>query len=126
MLGGLMNNPLYIGIAVVVLVAIIYFFFFRSSSEGFSDGKKTIILFHLPGCGFCEDMMPEWKKLEQSQSSNPDVDVRSVNCGENPDAAEQNEITGFPTIMLFTDDGDKKIFDGDRTKESFEQFIQAN
>ena len=95
--------------------------------EGFHDVShgKRVILFHWKDCGHCKKMMPEWDKLEQSQAANPNVDVRKVNCGENPELAEENGISGFPTIMLFTEGGDKKTFDGERTKEEFEEFIAS-
>lgn len=121
-----MKSPLYIGIAAVIVVLAIYFLFFRSSSEGFSDEKKTLILFYLPGCGFCTDMMPEWKKLEAEHSGSSNVDIRKVNCGDNPEVAEEHGISGFPTIILFKEDGSKSIFDGERTKEAFNEFIRSN
>ena len=121
-LGGL--NPLYIGVAVVALCAVAYFVFFRNSSESFSSGKRSIVLFFLPGCGFCTDMIPEWEKFEESQRNNPSIDVKRVNGGEDQEAARANDVTGFPTIILFEQDGTKKVFQGDRTAEEFTEFIQ--
>lgn len=117
-------NPLYAGIAVAVLCVVVYFVFFRGSSEGFSSGKRSIVLFFLPGCGFCTDMMPEWDKFEASQRNNPNIEVRKVDGSQNRQAAQEQGITGFPTIILFEEDGSKKVFDGDRTQEAFERFIQ--
>ena len=117
-------NPLYAGIAVAVVCVVVYFVFFRGSSEGFSSGKRSIVLFFLPGCGFCTDMMPEWDKFEASQRNNPNIEVRKVDGSQNRQAAQEQGITGFPTIILFEEDGSKKVFDGDRTQESFKRFIQ--
>ena len=116
-------------IAVSVLLGLfaVYWFFFRSTSEGFSsNGKKAMVLFFLPGCGWCSKMMPEWEKLEASQEENSEVDIKKVDCGENPEVAKEQGISGFPTIIMFGANGEKKVFEGDRTKESFEEFITSN
>lgn len=112
----------YLLLAAVIVVAYMYF----TRTEGFfSDDKKTLILYHLPRCGFCKEMMPEWSKLEKAHRADPSVNVRKVNCEEQPEEAETNGIQSFPTIVLFKG-GKRKVYDGERTKAALEGFINRN
>jgi thiol-disulfide isomerase/thioredoxin len=112
----------YILVAVAVLAAYYYF----TNSEGFYSGdKKSLVLYYLPGCGFCTQMMPEWNALAKSHQGDSKVNIKKINCADKPEEAEANGIEGFPTIVLFNS-GDRKVYDGARTKKALEGFINAN
>jgi thiol-disulfide isomerase/thioredoxin len=111
-------------VAVVILSKYVILPF--TKGEGFySDDKKTVILYHLPGCGYCKDMMPEWDKLEKEHRNHPSVNVKKINCSEHPEEAETNGINAYPTIMLFKG-GDRKVYEGERTKDAIVKFINKN
>ena len=115
------KNPT--NVMLVAIVAIVAYNLYQNT-EGFSDSnKKKLVLFYLPNCGFCKDMMPEWNKLEKTHTKDPKVEVKKVNCSEQPEQAETLGISGFPTIMLFKD-GKSKVFEGDRTHKALEGFLQ--
>lgn len=112
----------YLLFAAVVIAAYVYL----TRKEGFfSDNKKTLVLYHLPRCGFCRQMMPAWQELEKAHKADPEVKVSKVNCEEHPEEAETNGINAFPTIILFHG-GERKIYDGERTKAALEGFINRN
>mgnify|MGYP005649005027 CR=1 FL=1 len=111
------TNVLLVGVVLIVAYNL------YQNAEGFSSGdKKQLVLYYLPNCGFCKDMMPESDKVEQKHEKDPKVDVKKVNCGEKPEEAETLGISGFPTIILFQD-GKRKVFDGERTQEGLEGFL---
>lgn len=116
------SNP--VNVLIVVAVLFVAWKLYQSYSEGFASEKSaTVVLFHLPTCGFCKDMMPEWNKFQKAHASDPNTNVQKVDCSQNPEAAEKNGISGFPTIIKFL--GDKKIvYDGERTAEALEGFLR--
>ena len=66
--------------------------------------------------------MPEWNKLEQNMQGTQ-TEVNKVDCEANPEAAKQNNVDGFPTIILFKN-GKAINYEGDRTMEEIKSFIQ--
>jgi thiol-disulfide isomerase/thioredoxin len=138
------SNPVGIFIAVVVLFIVWYFWpaaqstqstqstqsiegFLGTKSvednEGFSDHGSEIVLFHLPTCGHCKNMMPEWNKFQKAHENDPKVNVHKIDCSKNPDTAEKNDVNGFPTIIKFKD-GKKEVFEGERTAKALEGFLR--
>lgn len=113
----------------VLLVAVVLFVAWNlyQRYEGFdSDSDKTmVVLFHLPGCGFCKDMMPEWNKFQKAHEDDAKVEVKKVDGSQQPDAAEKNGVNGFPTVIKFKD-GKKEVFEGERTAEALEGFLQGS
>lgn len=70
-------------------------------------------------------MMPEWEKFQAKHKVNSNVNVKKINCSENPEEAESNGINGFPTVILFKGNA-KKVYDGERTQEALETFIKEH
>ena len=89
--------------------------------EGF-EGKKQLVFFHMNGCGHCKKMMPEWEKLESTYSG--EVSLKKVEASSGDDLLKKNKISGFPTILLLDESGNKlKEYNGDRTAKSLEKFL---
>ena len=109
---------------VLVIVAIYVAYRAYTTYEGFSDGgKKVIVLYYAPWCVHCKALKPEWDKVEKKHQGDKDIEVRKVNCDENPDEAKSNDVQAFPTIILFKD-GKKQVYEDDRSAEAIEKFIQ--
>lgn len=115
------NNPtIWI---VLVLAAIIAYYAMNRLQEGFSDGeKKVLVLYYAPWCGHCKSLMPEWEKIEDAHKDDTKVDVKKVNCDEEPEKAKKEGVQGFPTIILYKG-GEKKKFEDERTASALESFI---
>ena len=89
---------------------------------GGKNGAPKIVLYYVPWCPHCKNIMPEWNKLEQNMQGTQ-TEVKKVDCEANPEAAKQNNVDGFPTIILFKN-GKALNYEGDRTMEEIKSFIQ--
>ena len=94
-------------------------------AESFQNGSPKIVLYYVPWCPHCKNMMPEWNKLEQSMNGYSQTNVNKVNCEENPEEAKKNNVDGFPTIILFKD-GKSIPYEGDRSAEAIKDFVENN
>jgi thiol-disulfide isomerase/thioredoxin len=114
------NNPLNVLLAAIGVYIVWNFY---KTYEGFSSGKPVIMLFHLPTCGYCIDMMPEWDKFQDEYQNNPDITVVKVNGANDQNLTKKYGVNSFPTVILVKDDGTEKIYEGARTAEGLKQFI---
>jgi thioredoxin-like negative regulator of GroEL len=114
----------------------------QSMEESFQNNKEEprIVLYYVPWCPHCKNVMPEWNKLEKEMSTEKQeenetktetktetekVKVEKVNCEEKPEEAQKQNVEGFPTIILFKD-GKVLNYEGERTMESLKEFIESN
>jgi thiol-disulfide isomerase/thioredoxin len=112
-----------IGILTVVglFVAINYYLNLR---EGY-DGTKELLLLHMNGCGHCKKLMPEWDEFVANNDSG--IKTRAVEVNEDPSLAKKHGVTGFPTILLLGENGDKvDTYDGERTAEGLASYCNQN
>ena len=99
------------------------------SAENFQNGGEAagapkIVLYYVPWCPHCKNVMPEWNKLEQ-EAEKTGVAVEKVDCEEKPEEAQKQDVEGFPTIILFKD-GKVVNYEGERTAEALKEFIGSN
>ena len=99
------------------------------SAENFQNGAEAagspkIVLYYVPWCPHCKNVMPEWNKLEQ-EADKTGVAVEKVDCEENPEEAQKQDVEGFPTIILFKD-GKAIQYEGEKTAEALKEFIGSN
>ena len=93
--------------------------------EGFSGQGKEFTLFYWKDCGHCKSMMPEWDKF-MSSNNNKGVKVNKIEKDENPGLMEKMGVEGFPTILLTQNGSVVKPYEGERTAEAFQAFINGN
>lgn len=116
-----LNNPTTW--VLLALAAFVAYHVMNRLQEGFSDGeKKVLVLYYAPWCSHCKRLMPEWQKVEDAHKADPKVEVKKVNCDEEPEKAKQEGVQGFPTIILYKGSG-KKMFNDERTASAIESFI---
>ena len=95
--------------------------------ENFQGGehKPALVLYYAPWCGHCKKFMPEWNKLSQNLGSNGNIAVNKVDCDANPEEAEKNDVDGFPTVVLHTDDKSIK-YEGERSEKAIMSWINSH
>lgn len=118
-----LNNPTNVLILLVIMFLTWKLTAGFSMSSAMSNAKKSIVLFHLPNCGFCKDMMPEWDKFQENHQDDENVEVKKIDGSVDAETARAHGVTGFPTIIKFSGNG-KEIFQGERTAEALEGFLQ--
>ena len=94
------------------------------SFQSMDGGKPALVLYYAPWCGHCKNFMPEWNKLSQNIGNNGSVDVKKVDCDANPEEAEQNDVDGFPTVVLHKDSNSIK-YEGERSEEAIMKWINS-
>ena len=125
--------PMKLLIAGVVILVIRYLvnelmggaYLQSSMLEGFSGQGKEFTLFYWKDCGHCKSMMPEWDKFMKS-NSNQGVKVNKIEKDENPGLMDKMGVSGFPTILLTKNGQVVKPYEGERTAEAFQAFINGN
>jgi thiol-disulfide isomerase/thioredoxin len=93
--------------------------------EGFSGQGKEFTLFYWKDCGHCKTMMPEWDKFMKS-NTNKGVKVNKLEKDENPGLMDKMGVQGFPTILLTKNGEVIQPYEGERTAEAFQSFLNGN
>lgn len=115
-------------LTLAVAVAAVYYVYQRTTSgqsifEGLSNGKKTLVLFHMKGCGHCVKLMPEWDAFEKENNSN--IQTKKLEQSEAGDLLQKHGIGGFPTIMLLDHNNNKVAdYEGARSKSGLLDFCK--
>lgn len=122
------ENTLFV---VFIFMFVYYVYSNNYYSENFEKNKKeedddtivTLILFFAPWCPHCKEVKPIFEELKKEYSSDKKVKISIVNGDEEKESIKSNNITSYPTIILKKNNV-KDVYNGPRTKENFENFIQ--
>ena len=109
-------------ILFVLLCAVIFYVVFNSQyySEHF-ETEKTLTLYYAPWCPHCKPVKPLFEELKTKYEN---VKIQTINGDENPEILKERGIKGYPTIVL-TVNGKDITFEGERTAEKLQEFIQS-
>lgn len=91
------------------------------TTETFSNSKPVFRMYYATWCGHCKVCKPEFKKLMDKKPDN--VTLEMINEATNKELIEQEEIEGYPTLILYKD-GKKINYEGERTLAGFEAFLK--
>lgn len=87
------------------------------------SGKNGMIKFFQPWCGHCTRMKPDWDKLAEEAHSS--VFIADVNCSDQAELCEKNDVAGYPTIKVYKDGVDEK-YNGARGFDDLMDYVDAN
>jgi thiol oxidase len=75
----------------------------ESFQEQVIDAKDQVWLvdFYSPWCPHCRRFAPEWENVASYYASSKMMHVGSVDCTQNSQICDQEEVMGYPTIKLF-------------------------
>ena len=115
-------------VAVLIIIVvryllhlIIYSNYVSGYLENFGT-PKSMLYFHMNGCGHCKKFMPVWDEF--AEKYNGDLKLKKLEREEaGDDMLSKYQVQGFPTILLLDGEGNKKEFQGDRTVSGLESFI---
>lgn len=117
---------------LIVIIGIILWVVFRKKSESFENSSeisnqngKAMVLFYTDWCSACQSFKNTWKELVEKHRSSDLVAFKKVNCEKNPDAVKKYKLEGYPTIILFKNGQPASIFEGERTVQNLEKFMNA-
>lgn len=92
-----------------------------------NEPKHDLILFYTMLCGHCRAFLPEWQKFAEWAKNNLDkVKVSAVRCEDGNEATcSQKGVRGYPTVMLYLNDGSEHKFEGERTMGGLKEFVNG-
>ena len=105
--------------ALVVIIALVGFYR-NYRREGFqNDTLASFKLFYVDWCPHCKTTKPEFENCSKQS-----IKFESINCEseENADLIKGYDIEGYPTL-IFEKDGNKIPYDGERSTEAMEAFL---
>lgn len=98
------------------------------ANEAQQGPVKHLKLFFVPWCPHCKKIMEGdqsvWSQLRRKYSGRQDVKLEEINGDDAPEKTTQYGVAGFPTIILSVGDQVRK-YDGDRSLQSLEKFIES-
>ena len=68
-----------------------------------SQGKIVVLDFFATWCGPCKKMAPDMEKMEKKYTGK--IEFRKIDIDQEPELAQQYNITGVPTIVVLSPDG---------------------
>jgi len=90
--------------------------------------KKAFVLFHVPWCGYCKNVLPIWNQL--AQQTNNDVNIMKIDCEKFTDISKKHQIDSYPTIRFYPNglnsDQDYVTYMDTRDLESFQRFLEKH
>lgn len=106
---------------------------FDAIYKGSESTPYTLVLFYAPWCGHCHNFVPELRALASAyEAAGEDVKRRltigKLDADAHRELGEQFGVTGFPTILLLSQDSTKEHihFTSKRKASVLSQFLSEN
>jgi protein disulfide-isomerase A1 len=88
--------------------------------------KPKLVLYYTDWCGYSRIFLPEWEKIKNSDI-NKLVTFDQYECDKNSEKCRENNINGYPSILLHKQNGIKISFPDtmQRNSENVIKFVQS-
>ncbi|CAL6029555.1 Thioredoxin_domain-containing protein [Hexamita inflata] len=80
----------------------------------------TVVMFYTPWCPHYQKFQQTWEKLQMDK-----VIFAQVNCVENRDICQEENIKDYPTLRLYKDGQFQAKYKGQRNPELIYQWLAA-
>lgn len=116
----------HIVLKLVVAIAVLFVMYHVAKKyflkEAFSN-PSTCTYYYMEQCGHCKRFSPEWDKFTQTYTGS--VRLRKVEMNDAGDDLRKYNINGFPTVLLVNDNGESQQYEGPRTSDALNKFINS-
>jgi hypothetical protein len=94
-------------------------------------GTPTFVFFYWKDCNPCKETKPIWKAMtDELNDGNNNAIIAMIEQDLLPQVKDRNgqpfSIDGFPTIMFIDSNGKQNMYDGQRDKDSFVNWVKQN
>ncbi|KAL1123519.1 hypothetical protein AAG570_002596 [Ranatra chinensis] len=85
----------------------------------------TFVKFFAPWCGHCKGLAPTWEELGKIYVTKYDINIAKVDCTleQNKELCSDQEVDGFPTLLLYKDGRKISEYNGSRGLEDLIEFV---
>ena len=88
----------------------------------FIDNEEIVFLkYYAPWCGHCKQLAPIF--VELAKEFHGRIKFAEINCDENREICDKEDLQGFPTLALFRRDRYKQVYKGERTFEKMKTWL---
>jgi len=87
--------------------------------------KDVFVKYYAPWCGHCKKLAPIWEELGTAFKDNANIVIAKFDATANE--ADGVEVRGYPTLIFYAKDKKEGVtFDGDRTLEPLQKWLEEN
>jgi len=91
--------------------------------------NKAFVLFYVPWCGYCKNVMPIWDQLTRKYQQG-DVNIMKMDCEKFTNLSKKHEVESYPTIRLYPnglqDNKNYITYVDSRDLNSFQRFLDEH
>jgi thioredoxin-like negative regulator of GroEL len=85
--------------------------------------NKWVVLYHWKQCGHCIELLPKWKSVTENEKNCCIMDIEYDNY---PYLKKKfTNVTGFPSIVVYSNGNSIKEFKEQRTTANLKKFIKS-
>lgn len=114
-----MDTKMKIAICCIIVFSIAFILYWMKKREQFTNTQTaSMVLYYSPNCPHCHAFMPVWDKFVKSGI----ISAKKVDCTKET----CNNVDGYPTVLMYKQNGKIVQFDKNRTVADLEAFVNEN
>lgn len=116
-------------LGVLLIILVLLRFTHGSTSEGFANSSKSVVICKADWCGHCKKAAPEFQKLLGSSpitlKDGSKATVKILDADKDKAEVAKYNVKGFPSILV-VDGGQSTEYPGERTAAGIIEFLNSN